>query len=88
MSEVERTDGTVVHVSIKSPEFLAQAVDAWFSIIESQFELKSITVSSTKFHNALSHMPPNIVSKIPRKFHMALSEVPSKNTDHLKSLSN
>lgn len=34
-------------------------------MLEAQFKLKGITVSSTKFYNALSALPPNLVTNIP-----------------------
>ena len=55
----------VEHIAIKAPEFMEAAPAAWFSIIEAQFELKSITLSSTKYFNALSNLPASVVTLIP-----------------------
>ena len=56
----------VEHVTIHTPPFMDNAVDGWIAIIEAQFELKNITQSSTKFFNTLPHLPPAIISKIPK----------------------
>ena len=55
----------VDHVSIKAPEFIENAPTAWFSILEAQFQLRGVTVSTTQYYHALSHLPSDVVSRIP-----------------------
>ena len=54
----------LAHVAVKAPEFMETSPTQWFSILEAQFELSHITVSSTKFFNALSHLPASVVVNI------------------------
>ena len=66
-SEEPTKNAAVEHVSIKMPEFMESSVNGWFKILEAQFTLRGITVSSTKFLHILSTLPANIVTKIPEK---------------------
>ena len=52
-------------ITIKPTQFSESSARGWFAVLEAQFKLKSITVSSTKFYNALSALPPNLVTNIP-----------------------
>lgn len=73
MSNEEETTSTasgrtlVEHVTIKVPQFMEKCVEGWFAVLEAQFELNRITVSSTKFYNALSHLPTNIICKLTKE---------------------
>ena len=55
----------VEHVTVKVPEFMESAVTGWFKIIESQFVLKGITKSDTKFLHLLTNLPAQVVAKLP-----------------------
>lgn len=56
---------TIDHISIKAPQFIENAPTAWFSILEAQFQLRGVTVSTTKYYHALSNLPSDVVSHIP-----------------------
>ena len=60
----EQSETEVNAVSIRMPPFMESAIRGWFSIIEANFALRNITVSSTKYYHVLSALPPEIVSKI------------------------
>lgn len=55
---------TTTTISIKPSSFDATSPNAWFSILEAQFNIASVTVSSTKFYHALSHLPTRTVSSL------------------------
>ena len=55
---------TTTAVSIKPSSFDATSPTAWFAILEAQFIIASVTVSSTKFYHALSHLPTRTVSSL------------------------
>lgn len=55
----------VDHITIKAPEFIENAPTAWFSILEAQFQLRGVTVSTTKYYHALSQLPSDVVAHIP-----------------------
>lgn len=65
-------------VSIKAPQFMEENVGAWFSIMEAQFNIAKIVVSSTRFYHVLSSLPPNIVAKIPQNVLNAVQYVQLK----------
>ncbi|KAF2351062.1 hypothetical protein FHG87_018184, partial [Trinorchestia longiramus] len=50
-------------VSIKPPVFNNALLARWFTILDSQFALANITVSSTKFHHAFSSLPMKVVNR-------------------------
>lgn len=52
------------NVSTKPPIFMEENVQAWFSIMEAQFNLQRITVSTTKFYHTLAGLPSSVVGKI------------------------
>ena len=64
MAENRNQDQEVSHVTIKAPAFIDTNPSAYFSIIEAQFHLKNITMSSTKFYNVISSMPPDVVGRL------------------------
>ena len=55
----------VNQVSIKAPEFLETSAVMWFSIMEAQFYLKSVTVETTKFFSVIANLPVRVLSKVP-----------------------
>ena len=54
----EQSETEVNAVSIRMPPFMESAIRGWFSIIEANFALRNITVSSTKYYHVLSALPP------------------------------
>ncbi len=59
MSEDEKTEAmaTVFHmgnIGLKLPAFMEDDPEAWFSLIDGQFNLRGIKVDSTKFYHAVS----------------------------------
>lgn len=52
-------------VGIKMPAFMETAAAAWFSILEANFHIKSITSEQTRFFHLIANLPPEVVSKIP-----------------------
>lgn len=52
------------HIRVKPPTFDESSATRWFQILESQFIISKITVSSTKFHHALSNLPLNVLKKL------------------------
>lgn len=38
---------------------------AWFTVMEAQFHLANVTVSSTKFYHSLAALPPEVVGQLP-----------------------
>lgn len=70
----------VVHAaSVRIPSFMETAASGWFAIIEAQFDINKITVSSTKFSHVLSNLPPDLVIKL------APDLLASKSYDDLKA---
>jgi len=51
-------------VGIRPPPFEEQSVARWFAVLESQFSIAHISVSSTKFNHVLSHLPMSVVNKL------------------------
>lgn len=64
MAEAGPLAQDVTHVTIKAPAFIDTNPSAYFSIIEAQFHLKNITLSSTKFYNVISALPPDVVGRL------------------------
>jgi len=62
---VLREEKEIQNVAIRPPAFMETAVNGWFPIMEAQFSLRNVTVSSTKFYHILSALPAEIVSKLP-----------------------
>ena len=57
-------DDTVAAVAFRAPAFTSQDPSMWFSILETNFKASKITVSLTKFANATSVLPPDILSQV------------------------
>ena len=53
--------GGLFSIAIKAPQFMESAAAGWFAIIEAQFHLRNITISSTKFYHVLAALPPDVV---------------------------
>lgn len=70
---------TTSPVSIKPSKFDETSPQAWFAILEAQFNIASITTSSTKFYHALSHLPVKTVSSLDVKI------ITSADYDQLKA---
>ena len=51
-------------VAVKPPPFDETSVTRWFIILESQFALANISVSSTKFHHVLANLPVRIINQL------------------------
>ena len=51
------------HVAVKPPAFEENSVSKWFKILESMSYTVRISISATKFHHALSHLPLNVVTR-------------------------
>ena len=58
---------TTSPISIKPSKFDETAPQAWFAILEAQFNIASMKTSSTKFYHALSHLPVKTVSFLDEK---------------------
>lgn len=54
----------VTRIAVRPPPFDEHSVTRWFVILESQFSLANITVSSTKFTHVLSHLPMQVINKL------------------------
>ena len=61
-------DGTandeVSTVTIKVPLFFKYAPETWFAHLENQFNIKKITISSTKFYWCISALPSNVSAQL------------------------
>lgn len=55
----------IQQVNIRVPEYMKTVVNGWFSIIEAQFHLHHITVSTTKFFTVISFLSAKMVAKVP-----------------------
>lgn len=56
---------TASTVSVKPPPFMAVNPTAWFTVMEAQFHLANITITSTKFYHSLAALPPEVVGQLP-----------------------
>ena len=59
-------EAPVTHIQLKVPEFMEEAVDSWFCIVEANFETSRITRSNTKFFNTLANLPTSVVKRLPK----------------------
>ena len=85
MSDDEKQEDlkTVVveNVTVKVPEFMESAVTGWFKIVESQFTLRGITKSETKFLHLITNLPAQVVAKIPETVLAVSSYARSEGSD-------
>lgn len=51
-------------VAVKPPIFDETSVTRWFTVVESQFILAKVTVSSTKFHHVLANLPLKVINQL------------------------
>ena len=51
-------------ISIKCPAFSEANPNTWFRILEAQFTLKGIKVSSTRFLHALANLPTDVLGNL------------------------
>jgi hypothetical protein len=61
------SDGSpiVAATSIKSPPLTEKCPSAWFTVLEAQFYINSISRASTKFYHAIAGLPPNVIISVP-----------------------
>lgn len=64
MTAAQETASDIQHLTVRPPPFLDTTAPAWFRILEAQFQLRSIQLSTTKFYNTLAALPPEVVSKL------------------------
>ena len=71
----------VGNVALKLPPFMEDDPEAWFGLIEAQFELRGITTDSTKFYHAVSVLQGN-----PQKQVKDILKLPRSITDRYSRL--
>ncbi len=71
----------VGNVALKLPPFMEDDPEAWFGLIEAQFELRGITTDSTKFYHAVSGLQGN-----PQKQVKDILKLPRSITDRYSRL--
>ena len=52
------------NVSMKLPTFWPDMVEVWFVQADAQFAIRSLTLSKTKFYQALAVLPQEVASQI------------------------
>ena len=52
------------HVAVKPPEFSETNPSIFFTILEAQFELRSICIPQTKFYHVITALPATVLSNI------------------------
>ena len=52
------------NVHMKLPTFWPDAAEVWFAQADAQFAIRSMTVSKTKFYNAVAVLPQEIASQV------------------------
>ena len=57
---------TINKVAVKPPIFMESNVAAWFFIMDAQFNIAQISMSSTKFYHVLAALPAEVVGRIPQ----------------------
>jgi hypothetical protein len=58
------TTASTAAVSIKAPPFITSNPSTWFVILEAQFHVAGITISSTRFYHTLASLPVDTVSNL------------------------
>ena len=58
------TAATEGAISVQLEAFMKGAPGAWFSLIESNFVVRGITDPKTKYHHAVTKLPPEICKKL------------------------
>jgi len=65
MSDGDKSNSSMAHVSVKLLPFYKKSPSTWFRQMESQFHLAKITNDETKFHHILAALPEEIASFLP-----------------------
>ena len=63
-SKPDPSSAVTAAVKVKPPAFDDSSVTRWFKIVESQFLLARITVSSTKFHHIIANLPVKVLNQL------------------------
>ena len=50
------------NVSMKLPTFWPDAAEVWFAQADAQFAIRNVTISKTKFYNAIAVLPQGSIS--------------------------
>jgi len=56
--------GSLTTVSIKLPTFWTDSPEVWFLQAESQFAIKRVTASMTKFHHCVAALPQDVATRL------------------------
>ena len=62
--DAENQSSHLYVVALKLPVFWPDSCESWFINAESQFHLKNITTSSTKFHHVVASLPKKEIDNI------------------------
>ena len=65
MSDDEEQTSGASHVAVRPPSFELNRAKLYFVLLESQFTLSRVTNSATKFHHVISHLPLDILDRLP-----------------------
>ena len=57
-------DDKVNTITIKVPSFFKRAPETWFGHLEAQFDIKMVTISSTKFYWCISALPSDVSAQL------------------------
>ena len=58
------SEDSVNNATIKVPPFFKHSLDTWFGHLEAQFDIRKITISSTKFYWCISALPSDISTQL------------------------
>ncbi|XP_023348728.1 uncharacterized protein LOC111717460 [Eurytemora carolleeae] len=65
VNQAESTQSSHLYaVALKLPVFWPDSCESWFINAESQFHLKNITASSTKFHHVVASLPQKEIDNV------------------------
>ena len=62
--DAENQSSHLYAVALKLPVFWPDSCESWFINAESQFHLKNITASSTKFHHVVASLPQKEIDNV------------------------
>ena len=62
--DAENQSSHLYAVALKLPVFWPDSCESWFINAESQFQLKNITTSSTKFHHVVASLPQKEIDNV------------------------
>lgn len=60
----DERDFLLVMAKPKLPDFWAEAPDMWFARAEAEFNLRSITLDTTKYGYLVAHLPENVALRV------------------------